>query len=130
MACDSAPCRAKVDALADEGRGIADSFAAFESRLSAADSLARLVDRGEDPPAASAVEPSSRYRQALRHDLLLWMAERAWRDHWYSEDPAAPPYYQAIVARLFNDAQGLFPELSEADQKVRQPLDARRPTGP
>ena len=114
-ACDSA-LRGKVDALADEGRGIAD-FAAFQSRLSEADGLARLVDRGEDPPASSAVEPSSRYRQARVHDFLIWMADRTWRDHWYSEKPTAPPYYQAIVARLFNDAQGLFPELREADQK-------------
>ncbi len=115
--------RSKVDALADEERGIAD-FAAFELRLSAADGLARMVDRGEDPPAASAVEPSSRYRQARAHDLLLWMAERAWLDHWYSEDPEAPPYYQAIVARLRNDAQALFPELHEADQKYFERLEA------
>ena len=91
---------------------------------SEADGLARLVDRGEDPPPASAIEPSSRYRQARAHDLLVWMAERAWRDHWYGEDPAAPPYYAAIVARLFNDAQGLFPELRESDQKRREPLEA------
>ena len=120
--------RGKVDALADEGRGIA-AFAAFESRLAEADGLARLVHRGEDPSAASAVEPSSRYRQALVHDLLLWLADRAWRDHWYSEDPAAPPYYQGIVARLCNDAQGLFPELREADQKVPRPSRGSGPTG-
>ncbi len=115
--------RGKVDTLANEDGGIS-AFAAFESRLSRADGLARLIDRGEDPPADSLVEPSSRYRQARVHDFLVWMADRAWRDHWYSEKPTAPPYYQAIVTRLFNDAEGLFPELREADQKDRQRYSA------
>jgi hypothetical protein len=118
--------RDKVNALANEERGIADlaAFTAFQSNLSEADGLARLVDRGEDPPADSTVEPSSRYRQARVHDFLVWMADRTWRDHWYSEKPSAPPYYQAIVARLFNDAQGLLPELREADQKDRERYSA------
>jgi hypothetical protein len=111
----------KLVELADLERGIS-AFAAFESRLAEADSLARLVDRGDDPPAAKDVEPSSRYRQARVHDFLLWMAERAWRDHWYQENPTAPAYYRAIVGRLFDDAGGLFPALKEDDQKQRESL--------
>ena len=110
----------RIDAPLDEGRGLTE----LASRLAAADGLARLVDRGEDPPAASAVEPSSRYRRLRVHDLLVWMADRAWLDHWYSKDPAAPPYYAAIVARLFNDAQGLFPEFRDADLKLREQREA------
>ena len=37
--------------------------------------------------------PSSPRRDTGRlraHDLLVWMADRAWLDHWYGEDPAAP----------------------------------------
>jgi hypothetical protein len=115
--------RGKIAALADEGRGITD-FAEFQSRLSEADGLARRVDRGDDPPAVETVEPASRYRQARVHDFLVWMARRAWLDHWYGEKPTAPPYYQAIVARLFDDAQGFFPDLREADRKERERLSA------
>ena len=118
LACDSALREPRSTRWPTRDAGSPTHSRRSNRGSSAADGLARLVDRGEDPPAASAVEPSSRYRQARVHDLLVWMADRAWLDHWYSEDPAAPPYYQAIVARLFNDAQGLFPELSEADLKV------------
>ena len=119
--------RDKIAGLADEGRGISGvaEFTAFESRLSQAEGLSRLVDRGEAPPATSAVEPASRYRQTRLHQLLLWLASRTSLDHWYSEKPSAPPYYQAIVSRLFDDAQGLFPELRDSDQKERDRLRAQ-----
>jgi hypothetical protein len=111
----------KLDQLANEESGIS-KFDAFGTRLAEADRLARMVVRGDEPPEAKDVEPSSRYRQARVHEFLLWMAERAWRDHWYDEKPAAPPYYRTIVGRLFDDAEGLFPALREGDQKQRAKL--------
>ncbi|HZW33082.1 MAG TPA: hypothetical protein VFF52_20365, partial [Isosphaeraceae bacterium] len=111
----------EIARLSHEERGISD-FPAFQARLAQAEGLSRLVDPGTDPPAGSAAEPAARHRQARVRDLLLWMAQRAWSDHWYEEKPEAKPYYQEIVARLLGVAEKLFPELGEAHQKLRERL--------
>lgn len=116
--------RAKVAARANEEGGITN-FDQFESRLAKADALSRALDRGEDPPSVSKIEPASRHRQARVHDLFVWMADRTRRDHWYSENPNAPPYYEAIGDRLFKSVDGLFPDLHEADQQQRDRLMKR-----
>ena len=107
----------EIARLANEERGITD-FPAFQARLAQAEGLSRLVDPGTDPAA----EPAARHRQGRVRDLLLWMAQRAWSDHWYDERPEAKPYYQEIVARLLGVAEKLFPELVEAHQKLREGL--------
>jgi hypothetical protein len=114
--------------LANEERGISD-FAAFQSRLAKADRLSRLIDGGAVPPASSATEPAARYRQARVRDLLVWMADRAWRDHWYDENPKAKPYYQEVVKRLIDDANKLFGNLGAVHQPLRDRLNAKGQLG-
>ena len=40
--------------------------------------------------------------------MLLKMSERAWRDHWYAEDPKVKPYYQVVGSKYLNDAGKLI----------------------
>ena len=112
--------RGRIDALVDEGRGLTE----LATRLAAADGLARLVDRGEDPPAGSAVEPSSRYRRLRAHELLVWMAERAWLDHWYNKDPRRPAVLRRDRHPAVQRRPGALPRLPR-----RRPQEPRRARG-
>jgi hypothetical protein len=101
---------AQADALAAH-EGSTAEFQAFQARLRKADRLARQCGGGMPGDPVPKVEAAALYRQTRVHDLLLWMAERTWRDHWYDEDPrAGRPYYLSAAARYLNDARALFPE--------------------
>lgn len=95
-------------------------------RLPEADRLARMLDaRTPLPPREDpALRSSWRLRKLRGHDLLNWLARRAWLDHWYDEDPKANPYYRAVGSRFVQDALGLFPKSPEAAE-VQKLLDAR-----
>jgi hypothetical protein len=108
----------QIDRLASEEKGIA-KFADFQTRLMKADRLGRLIDRGA--PVFEGVEPTARLREIRVHDLLLAMADRAWLDHWYGEDPKDTPYYQVAGKRYFEDASKLVtnsPLLDDARERL------------
>ncbi len=124
----------EIDRLANEENGISD-FRAFQSRLVKADRLSRLIDGGAAPLDESVGEATSRYRQTRIHDLLLWMAERTWQDHWYDEKPQAKPYYKFAGSRFVTDAAKLFPKTAEVlkiktllDQSGQFQLDLTKPS--
>ena len=49
------------------------------------------------------------------HDVLLWLADRAWEDHWYNDNPHDRPYYyESAVSNLLSDAADVlaaFPDI-------------------
>lgn|GEM_PF-3039563 len=98
----------EIDRLTDEQNGIPD-FHAFQDRLVKADRLERLIDGGWPRLADSTIQASIRLREARVHTLLLGMADRAWEDHWYDEDPKER-YYHAVGSRFINDAENYFPQ--------------------
>ena len=124
----------EIDRLASEENGISD-FRAFQSRLVKADRLSRLIDGGAAPLDESVGEATARYRQTRIYDLLLWMAERTWQDHWYDEEPKAKPYYKVAGSRYVTDAAKLFPNTAEVlkiknllDQSDQFQLDLTKPS--
>jgi hypothetical protein len=95
-------------------------------RLPDADRLARMIDAHTPLPAPGepALRPSWRLRKLRGHDVLNWLARRAWLDHWYDENPTANPYYRAVGSRFVQDALGLFPKSPEAAE-AQKILDAK-----
>jgi hypothetical protein len=98
----------EIDRLTDEQNGIPDLHA-FQDRLVKADRLERLIDGGSPRLADSTTQAAIRLREARAHTLLLGMADRAWEDHWYDEDPKER-YYHAVGSRFINDADKYFPQ--------------------
>jgi hypothetical protein len=70
--------------------------------LDKVDTLGRIVD-GVGSEILSA-NPASRCRRAGMISLLVWQAERTYRDHWSGEDPQAEPYYLVAGRRYLDDA--------------------------
>src|SRR5262249_21035881 len=62
------------------------------TRLRFSDRCSRLLD-GARAEADDSREATARYRERLVHNLLIWLADRTWLDHWYGEDPKNTPYY-------------------------------------
>ena len=87
-----------------------------QDRFKKADRLGRLIDGGAPAVLESKIEATGIYRQKRVHDLLIWLAERAWRDHWFDEDAkAVKPYYRAAGLRFANDAGKLALKSSDPD---------------
>ena len=87
-----------------------------QDRFEKADRLGRLIDGGSPAVPDSKIEATGIYRQKRVHDLLIWLAERAWRDHWFDEDARAiKPYYRAAGLRFANDAGKLALKSSDPD---------------
>ncbi|QDU95982.1 vWA domain-containing protein [Lignipirellula cremea] len=62
-------------------------------------------------------------RKLLLQDLLLWQADRTWRDHWSAQDPNAEPYYRTAGLTFLDDARQLdshHQELNALQQKLQQ----------
>ncbi|ODU01496.1 MAG: hypothetical protein ABS79_01560 [Planctomycetes bacterium SCN 63-9] len=89
-------------------------------RLPEADRLCRRLDVHTPLPSNDSLvlRASSMLRKLRCHDLLVWMAERTWLDHWYGEDPQARenPYYRVVGSRFIQDAADLFPQSSKTKQ--------------
>ena len=85
-------------------------FRAFQDRLTKADRLGRQIDGSAPRLEESVHEAAARLRETRVHDLLLAMADRAWLDHWYDEDPnpPTPPYYKVAGSRFIDDASKLL----------------------
>ena len=98
----------EIDRLTDEQNGIPD-LQAFQDRLVKADRLERSIDGGSPRIADAGYQAAIRLREVRVHMLLLGMADRAWEDHWYDEDPKER-YYHAVGSRFINDADGFFPQ--------------------
>ena len=98
----------EIDRLTDEQNGIPD-LQAFQDRLVKADRLERSIDGGSPRIADAGNQAAIRLREVRVHMLLLGMADRAWEDHWYDEDPKER-YYHAVGSRFINDADGFFPQ--------------------
>ena len=126
----------EIDSLAGEDNSLADNRV-FQDKLRRADRLARLLDGGAPAVPESKAEATASLRLSRVHDLLLWMAERTWKDHWYDEDPKAiKPYYQAAGQRFASDAEKLVARSAELPrvlkllaQKDRLKLDGPIPAG-
>ena len=87
-----------------------------QDRFKKADRLGRLIDGGAPAVPESKLEATGVYRQKRVHDLLIWLAERAWRDHWFDDDARAiKPYYRAAGLRFANDAGKLALKSSDPD---------------
>ncbi len=91
--------------------------------LMQAERLARLLD---GPPSALLPRELFEEGRKLRmHDLLLWLAERTWKDHYrfdVDDDPNAPIYYQAAGDLLVADARKQIERegLTTAQRQERQ----------
>jgi hypothetical protein len=115
-ACDAVAERwqrlsAEVVSLSGDKKEIPDDLSRIKPALVKADRLGRLIDAGV--PSISESEPTERLRSVRVHDLLLWLADRTWKDHWYAEDPRGQqPYYRTAGTRFVGDAAQLFPESS------------------
>ncbi|QEH33047.1 hypothetical protein OJF2_15430 [Aquisphaera giovannonii] len=111
----------EVEGLTKEEGPDADP-ARLLTRLSLAERLDRLIDGGEEPLPDSRPEAASLGRGLRIRGLLLWLAERAWRDHWFDEDPkAVSPYYRTVATRLVGDAARIAakgPDLARIRQLV------------
>jgi hypothetical protein len=97
----------QIERLSDEQHGIPD-FRAFHDRLVQADRLQRQIDAASPRVDDSDFEAASRLRQARVHNMLIALAERAWQDHWYDEDPKER-YYLAVGSKYLADAERFFP---------------------
>lgn len=98
---------AAIDELTSEAGGTLEP-AVLRTRLREAARIGRLIDGSVAAIADSAREAGSRDRDARVFDLLLWLAERAWLDHWHDLDPNNPmPYYKAVGARFIDQAAKL-----------------------
>ena len=108
----------EIAGLASEKNGI-PNLQEFQDKLAKADYLGRLIDGGSAQLLTEVGEATGRYRETRVHDLLLWLAERAWTDHWYDESPRAPrPYYADAGSRFAKDAGKLFPQSPEVKQTL------------
>src|SRR5437588_253260 len=56
-------------------------------------------------------------RRLRLHDLLLWQADRAFNDHWYSEN-GKDPYYKLLTDANVKDAHDLAK--SKADEEINR----------
>ena len=89
------------------------------ARLQKADRLSRQLD-GAGAAAEADNEAAKKYRERLVHDLLLWLAERTWSDHWYDEDRKNTPYYQVAGDKYLAEAGRLVPTSSEVKDAQRR----------
>ena len=122
----------EIDSLAGEANSLADNRV-VQDKLRSADRLARLLDGGAPAVPESKAEATSLLRLSRVHDLLLWMAERTWKDHWYDVDPKAiKPYYQAAGQRFASDAEKLVAKSAELPrvQKLLAEKDRLKLDGP
>ena len=60
------------------------TIATLQSRLVRLDRLGRQIDGGAEP-LSDEPEWTTRLRETRVHDVLLWLADRTWEDHWYNE---------------------------------------------
>jgi hypothetical protein len=109
----------EISRLASQEHGASNS-ASFQAGLARADRLARLVSALPE----QTTEATMRLRALRVHGLLIWLARRCWKDHWYGENPEARPYYQSLSGRYLADASKLAPELDELVNKARAEIGA------
>ncbi len=76
----------------------------------------RFLDAGEADVVLAKVDPAAENRRVQLHDLLLWQAERTYRDYWASNDPANP-YYRAAGLVCTLDARDLVAGSAAQDLK-------------
>lgn len=86
--------------------------------LADADRLGRIVD-GVGSLILSD-NPTGRYRRAGMIQVLIWQAERTYRDHWFAEDSQADPYYVVAGTRYLDDAQQIDFRTGPAPRQVVQ----------
>lgn len=102
-----------------------------ESHFRQADLLSRQVDGTTSLRAlpsssasgamAKAGSPSEALRRVRLHDLLLWLAERTLRDHWFGESARSDDvYYRDVGRQLVADARTFVEESSEAKEREEQ----------
>ncbi len=83
-------------------------------QLEAADQLCRKIDGAS--ASRLAADPAALYRRLCTAELLMRLAERCWKDHWYSEDPQSVPYYRLAAMVFLDDAA----QLTVADEQLAQ----------
>jgi hypothetical protein len=111
----------QIKVLTSEENGIGDSRE-FETNLTQADRMARALIAAPEQTA----EPAGRLREKRVHDLLIWLAQRAWLDHWHDENPQAKePYYRSLGTSYLADAAKLFPELDKSREEARALIAAK-----
>lgn len=71
--------------------------------LALAGRYGRRVDGTAPARLRSEAEPSSLYRDVQIGDVLAWLAERTWTDHWYDRKPQDTPYYRVAGSRYLAD---------------------------
>lgn len=68
-------------------------------------------------------DPCAENRAVNLHQLLVWQAQRAFQDHWWSEDQKAKPYYKLACEAYLHDAKELATpqsrELEESKKGIR-----------
>src|SRR5262249_18034182 len=69
-------------------------------------------------------DPCAEYRDANLHNLLVWQARRAFKDHWWhglGQDQKATPYYKEACDAYLQDAEelGAPGDLEESQKKIR-----------
>jgi hypothetical protein len=110
----------RIDRLMSEEKGVTKHLQEFTDSLIKADRLGRHLDGSAPPLDGSTIEATARLRQVRVHDVLLKMSERAWRDHWYSEDPNVKPYYRVIGERYLSDAGNFLPRSEGASAELER----------
>ncbi len=103
-------------------------YATLQSRLARLDRFGRLIDAGAEP-LSDEPEWTTRLRETRVHDVLLWLADRAWEDHWYNDNPHERPfYYETAVFELAQRFGGPSREFSghpHAQERLRLQRRAR-----
>ena len=85
----------------------------------------RLLD-GARAEADESREATAKYRERLAHNVLIWLADRTWLDHWYGEEPKSTPYYKIAGGKYIDDAERLVPgslAAKQAREQLNQPSE-------
>ncbi|QDU62430.1 hypothetical protein Pan216_32970 [Planctomycetes bacterium Pan216] len=86
--------------------------------LQQADSLARQLDGVGS--FALTESPGEIIRRDLITELMLWLSERTYLDHWFAYDPTAEPYYRFAGLIYLDDAWRLAISQSQRDEIQKQ----------
>jgi hypothetical protein len=119
-------CRRMTPAIRDAvTRPPADRGQALAALRKAA-LLTRQLDAAQVPLLRGL--PADQLRRLELSGLLVWQGERTLEDHWFAEDPAAPPYYASAGALFAADARRLGPRppsaaLQALERRLAQPGD-------
>lgn len=111
--------RRRLVAIPNQIMGLQEAYLQGDSRGST-DAIEEADQLNRCAAGSLAVDPVVRPTEWLRkhrlQNLLLWQAKRTVEDHWYSEDPAAPPYFRVTGNRYTADAGSLAANADERQQ--------------